>query len=417
MGLIRWAPLAVIAAVVALAAGSGGLASRQPAETADRASVLAYVWEGRPLLVRVDPLTLQPRGRALELGKAPISTWARSPEGGRLVLGSGDGARLLFADLRTMRRLGALSFGAKGYVAGLAWPSARRVVVALSGMRGEIVVVDPQTRRVVQRRSLPGTVLHTARWEGGLVLLLAPVDTIGAATLAVVAPGGVRTVRLPLDAGTGPPAVAQPGLAVSPDGSRAVVVPDGSRVLDVDLRTLAVAERDLSEPVSLLGRLRAWLEPAALAKGPLEGPVRSAAWLPGDRIAVAGWNYRQIGDRAMVSEAAGLRLIDTRDWSVRTLAEGATAVAAAGDSLLAFGGTQGPEGFRGIGLRGFGTDGREQFQLFGGRFVPSVTAVGRYAYAAEQSETRTRIEVVDLVSGRVVRTVRRNAYLEVLRVD
>src|SRR5688572_23044088 len=124
MGLIRWAPLAVIAAVVALAAGSGGLASRQPAETANRGSVLAYVWEGGPLLVRVHPLTLQPRSRALELGRAPISTWARSPEGGRLVLGSGDGARLLFADLRTMGRLGTLSFGAKGYVAGLAWPSA-----------------------------------------------------------------------------------------------------------------------------------------------------------------------------------------------------------------------------------------------------------------------------------------------------
>jgi hypothetical protein len=417
MGLIRWAPLAVVAAVVALAADSSGLASRQSAQTAEQASVLAYVWQGRPLLVRVDPLTLQPRSRALEFGRPPISTWARSPEGGRLVLGSGDGARLLFADLRTMRRLGALSFGAQGYVAGLAWPSARRVVVALSGMRGEIVVVDPRARRVVERRSLPGTVLQTARWGGGVVLLLGPADTIGAATLAVATPGGVRTVPLPLNAGIDPPAVAQPGLAVSPDGSRAVVVPGGSRVLDVDLRTLAVAERELSEPVSLLGRLRAWLEPQALAKGPLEGPVRSAVWLPGDRIAVAGWDYRQVGERAMVSEAAGVRLIDTRDWSVRTLTEGATAVAAAGDSLLAFGGTQGPEGLVGTGLQAFGSDGRERFRLFGDRFVAVVTATGRYAYVAEQSETRTRIDVVDLTSGRVVRTVRRPAYMQVLRLD
>jgi hypothetical protein len=59
----------------------------------------------------------------------------------------------------------------------------------------------------------------------------------------------------------------QQGLAVSPDGRRALVVPGGARVLEVDLRTLAVAERELSEPVSLLGRLRSWLEPAALAKG------------------------------------------------------------------------------------------------------------------------------------------------------
>jgi hypothetical protein len=417
MGLIRWARFAGIAAVVALAAGSSGLASRQPAQAAAQASVLAYVWEGRPLLMRLDPLTLRPRSRALELGKPPISTWARSPEGARLVLGSGDGARLLFAELRTMRRLGALSFGAKGHVAGLAWPSARRVVVALSGMSGEIVVVDPQARRVVERRSLPGTVLQTARWKGGLALLLAPADRIGTATLVVATTGGVRTVPLPLNAGIDPPAVAQPGLAVSPDGTRAVVVPGGSRVLDVDLRTLAVAERQLSEPVSLLGRLRAWLEPEALAKGPLEGPVRSAAWLPGGRIAVTGWNYRRIGDRAMVSEAAGVRLIDTRDWSVRTLSEGATAVAATGDSVLAFGGTQGPEGLVGTGLRAFGSDGREQFHLFGGRFVAVATAVGRYAYVAEQSEARTRIDVVDLTSGRVVRTVRRPAYLEILRGD
>jgi hypothetical protein len=116
-------------------------------------------------------------------------------------------------------------------------------------------------------------------------------------------------------------------------------------------------------------------------------------------------------------EAAGVRLIDVRSWSVRTLAGGAGAAAVAGERLLAYGGTQGPGGLRGIGLRGFGHDGRERFHLFGDRFVAVATALGRYAYVSEQSQNETTIEIVDLASGRVVRTVRKNAYVELLRFD
>jgi hypothetical protein len=161
----------------------------------------------------------------------------------------------------------------------------------------------------------------------------------------------------------------------------------------------------------------AWLEPAAAAKGPLEGPVRSAAWVARDRVVVAGSNYRPIGERSMVTEAAGVQLIDLSNWSVRTLAGGASAATVAGDTVLAFGGTYGPSGLRGIGLRGFGRDTRERFHLFGDRFVAAVTAVGGYAYVSEQSETETTIEVVELASGRIVRTVRTPTYTDVLRPD
>ena len=85
--------------------------------------------------------------------------------------------------------------------------------------------------------------------------------------------------------------------------------------------------------------------------------------------------------------------------------------------MLAFGGTQGPAGLRGIGLQAFGLDGGERFRLFDDRFVAVVAAVGRYAYVSEQSESETRIEVVDITSGRVVRTLRKQAYFDVLQFD
>jgi DNA-binding beta-propeller fold protein YncE len=408
--------LAIFAALTAVSCGGDGSAP-ESALRSGGASVLAYDWQGKPVLVRVDAVTLETRSRGLDLGQPPISTWVRSPEGDRLALGSGDGARLMFADLKPMGWISRRDLGPRGYVAALAWPRPRRVVAALSGTHVEVLVADPETGRVLSQHRLPGLVTRAARPPAGLVLLVSPNDRIGRATLVVATPAGVRAATLPLETGVSPPAVAEPGLAVSPDGRRALVVPGDARVLEVDLRTLAVVERELSEPVSLLGRLRSWLEPAALAKGPLEGPVRSAVWVSGDRVLVAGSNYRPNGDRGMVSEAAGVRLIDTRTWTVRTLAEEASAGLVAGDMLLAFGGTQGPVGLRGVGLRGFGLDGGERFHLFEDRFVAVVAAVGQYAYVSEQSESETRVDVVDITSGRVVRTARKQTYFDVLQLD
>jgi hypothetical protein len=415
---MRVAALAALAALAAVVGGcrDSGVAPEPALKPREGTSVLAYVWKERPVLVRLNAVTLQARGRALDLGQPPISTWVRSPEGDRLALGSGDVARLMFADLRAMRLISRRDLGPRGHVAALAWPSPRRVVAALSGTHVEILVVDPASGRLLTEHRLPGLVTRAARSPDGLVLLLSPNDRIGRATLVVATPTGFRTAALPLESGVSPPDVSEPGLVVSPDGRRAFVVPGGARVLEVDLRTLAVTEHELSEPVSLFGRLRSWLDPTALAKGPLKGPVRVARWLGGDRVVVAGFNNRA-GEHGTVYEAAGVRLIDTRNWSVRTLAEDASDALIAGDTVLAFGGTQGPAGLRGVGLYGFGSDGRERFHLFEDRFVAVVSAVDRYAYVAEQSEAETRIEVVDITSGRVVRTVRTQTYTDVLQLD
>jgi len=413
------AAFALVAASAAAATSCGGserVSDPAPSSPA-RPSVLAHVSTSEPYLARLDAVTLRQRGHAVALGMETPSAWARSPGGGRLAVGSGDGVRFAFIDLRRMRRTASLDLGPRGYVAGLVWPTPRRVVAALSGMEVEIVVIDPVTSRVVRRETLAGTVMRSARTPDGLVLLLSGPGGMGRARLAVVTPSRVRTAELPVRAGVAPPSVFEPALAVGPDGKHALVSPGGAVVHEVGLATLGMAERALTERISLLGRLRSWLEPTASAKGPLDGPVRSASWIPGGGVVVSGWDHRATGERTSVAEAAGVSLVDTRTWSVRTLAEAASVAVVSGDTVLAFGGSYGPGGLRGTGLRAFDRDGRERFHLYGDRYVGAVTAVGRYAYVSEQFETETQIDVVELSTGRVVRTVRTPRYTEILPLD
>jgi hypothetical protein len=148
-----------------------------------------------------------------------------------------------------------------------------------------------------------------------------------------------------------------PGVAVSPDGERAVVIPGGERVADVDLDSLRVSYYGLSERVSLSRQLIDWLEPAAEAKT-VERPDRFARWVGEDHEAVTGTTREDFH-----ASRAGLRLIDTRDWSVRTLATQAAAMVVVGDLVVAYAWASADDG-HGMGLRVYGSEGEERFHLF-----------------------------------------------------
>jgi hypothetical protein len=90
----------------------------------------------------------------------------------------------------------------------------------------------------------------------------------------------------------------------------------------------------LSQPVSLLSRLRGWLDPAADAKISF-GWSREADWLGDGLVAVSGSDYHGLS-----STPAGLKLIDTEAWGVRTLEPGASVHRLAEGTLFALGGTR-----------------------------------------------------------------------------
>lgn len=407
-----------IAAVAALIAATA-IAERDGVEPAasERPIPLIGVDEASRLM-RLEPSSLRPAGHAtVALGAAPAA-WAFSPDRSRLLVAAD--ARLHVVDLERMRTASEIPIRERGSVAAIAWPHRDRatVVLAESGCCAAgattILTVDPLQRRIVARKRLAAGLTRVAEVGAELVLLLAPPEMVGPASVATVdAAGRIDEVRL-----NGPsagvmttqeadvPAIVhtrRPGLAVDPRRRRAYVLPATSEVVEVDLATRAVRSHRLTPRRALLDRLRDLFQPAAQARPvvgatetrPIVGSVRSARWLGNGRIAVAGYDadveLRASGALHAVNRPAGLRVIDTRRWRVHTIHDEATGFRVAGDVLI-------PVIPGAAGLAAYHPNGRPAFRGLG-----ELTATaGPLAYVRATGE----LHVVDLTKRRIVATTR-----------
>lgn len=415
------------AAVVAAGVGSARSAGPLPPLVLEAATPspllgLAVAPPYSNALVRLDPATLRRVGRGrVVLGEHDFA-WSFSPGRSRLVLGDTKGD-LLLVDARRLRPLGHLATGVRSQVQATQWLDASRLVAAVGWCcnveQAKLVTIDVARRRVLSRRSLGGAVQGAAHAPQGLVLLLGPEKGIGPSRLGVAARDGtLRTVSLdrivagmedvPDDAPI--KRYEFPGLTVDATGSRAFVVGAGDEVAEVDLTSLEVAYHSLARNVSLLGRLHGWLESPASAKSALSGPRRYALWLRNGILAVYGTDDRASVDAAgkvrQESTPSGLRLVDTRDWSVHMLDASANLAAVAQGALVAAGSTWDSQLDRttGTGLTVFGADGGVRAHLFGSRVVWFQVAGPRVFVALPSPETGYTI--VDAAAGAVVRTLR-----------
>jgi hypothetical protein len=350
-------------------------------------------------LVHVDPQELRAvPGRSVDVGSggcAPrtggeacwsIPPWTFSPERAVLAVARNEHAAtrsLRLVDVRSMRVRADIRIPGVP-VGGLAWLAGGHLLAVQEvccSERQRIVAVDLSRRRVTAQQSLEGSVLRLARTPRELVALVAPAGAVGAARLAVAdGRGAVRFARLERIAagsklleGNGHRVdYRRPGLAVDPVGRRAYVV-GASLIAEIHLRSLAVSYHSL--------RLRA---PAARAKEG-SGAARVARWLGGGLLAVSGAD-----EEARVVRPAGLLLVDTRDWTVRTIDAGARSVVVAGELLLATGAS---------GLAGYAFDGAKRFQLFAGEEAWVAQVHDGVAYVGVDQRP---LQIVDLSTGRVI---------------
>ncbi|HKG10157.1 MAG TPA: hypothetical protein VKB07_06250 [Gaiellaceae bacterium] len=355
-------------------------------------------------LARVERRTLAPVSTRRVLVGRSAGAWALSPDRKRVAVGVEEALGVRVLDAVKMRRLRSVATR-NGQIQALAWLTPTRIVGAeVTGT----FVVDPVAGRLVSARPAEGEVVSAARTRTALVLLLAPSGGIGPARLATLAADGAyRTVELSrVTAGfrypeiDGPPGEHRvPGLAIDSAGDRAFVVGADEPIAEIDLAALAVSYHEPARPISLVGRLLTWLEPPAEAKGPLLGAVRRAVWLGNGLLAVTGEDGRP-GRDGVVTQAAGLSVVDTRTWKVEAVQRAATAATMAGGTLLAS--AAGYPELEGIGLRGYNLDGDQRFHVFGSRAVSVLGRLDGRVFVDDGGATYA----VDARTGRVARIVR-----------
>jgi hypothetical protein len=289
-------------------------------------------------------------------------------------------------------------------------------------------IVDLAARRVVAHRAYTRNTRIAAVEPSrrGLVVLSAPAGKIGTAELGLVdtrgrlrvAPLGQVTAGFQRPAHGGEAGSRQnvPGLAVDAAHDRAYVVAAGSPVAEVALADLRVTYHRLAgagRRPSVLAQLRRGLVPAAEAKVQ-SGPERHARWLGAGRLAVSGTNSDFRGEHDSPTgerRPSGLQIIDTRDWSVRTIDNDAGQVVLAANRLVTVGATtrltDGDSTTKGAGLRIRAPGSRRPVQLYAGRPIQWIQAYGPYVYADLANNTagqyqQTGYAVIDARTGKLV---------------
>jgi len=341
------------------------------------------------------------------------------------VLGDVDDDAVHVIDPVRLRRLATIKFGIVAEAPQrMAWLSPRRVaVVAGNPYDGPtLIMADPVAGRVVSRRQLDpaGIVTRSGRRPAGTAAQPGRPDRAGAA-VGGRRPGAAADRRAGRARGgyQNPPDWDRPGaygisrdagLAVDRAGhppGRAFVVAAGPTVAEVDLDSLQVTYRQLRQPVPLLRRLAHWLVPPAEAKL-AAGSWRSACWLGGGTLAVWGTDARVSGDTPETLRSrelpSGVKLIDTRAWTVRPLDPAATQASWQAGRLLAYGGLWGDDARRrGVGVTVYGPGNAPPRHLLGGQVVDDARLHGDLVYASiDKGSEQWARAVVSLPSGRVV---------------
>ena len=379
-----------------------------------------YVGQESSRLARLDPLTLvERRGPSLELGSRNAA-WSFSPDHSKLVLADHDlNGVLMLVDPLKMRRLGFVDTGGMAAIRTTFWPDERRLYAVVARLNREadgsltpastsVLAIDPLTRSVVGEQALDGSVYGAAHSSRTLALLLGPKTGLGEAGVALVgADGAVHTVRLD-GVSVGSDAIedgtarvvhyAQPGLAISADGSRAFVVSPG-QIAAVDVATLRVSYHRL-------GAASRGLQ--SMEKGPLDGSSRVAMWARPGQLLVSGVDeHGSVGaEGAMVYDPrpAGLQLVDTTDWSAKTIDPLAAGASVGDDAIVVTPWLWNAQRQRmdGRGATIYSLAGVRRTHLFGKRQVDGIV-VGRRAFIARDNASYT---IVSTTTGRILRSIR-----------
>jgi hypothetical protein len=286
------------------------------------------------VLIRVDPITLQPLNRrGLRLGDAATSR-VFSPDGRTLALGGTNFGQIAFVDLSRPTKTTRLTVAPEAEKRGVEievheWPRRARLVAVATDdgvwwapHPSRLLIVDPQRRRVVRRMSLRGTVLSSVSLLDGTTALL--IANARFPTVVIVRPDGSiwrkHLRRLGLGGRDG---VRVRGVYYKPERDPALATDGHERIF------IVVSDRPIAEVRPHSNRVTyhlVHLSHRYLSSPPPSEPgtggvhlrfSASATWLDNDQLAIGGLD--ELPGRLPVGIGHGdrqraLEIVDTRTW-------------------------------------------------------------------------------------------------------
>ena len=392
-------------ALILLAAAGVAPAAVAEEPASDAPLVRMRDGHGSDLLFRLNPRTLQQVGRPIRTFRGGTGL-SISPDGKRLAFADGArrggrGARIHFVDIARWRSRGVARVGRHGWLT-VGWVSQNRVV-AISGEgfgRQRLLWVDVRSREVVARRAFAGWSVNSFPIPGGLAVALGPREGVGPLRILLLDPnGGVRTITVDgIEAGA--KYDGESGRVLTP----AVTVDrEAGRLYVVAARRLLVAEVDLASGAVAYHSLG-----ASASKGNAAVWWRQAVWAGDGRIALTGDHWPRPRRRGLSDGPVpfGVRMIDTRSWTISTFDRRPDTMHVTGDTVLAAGTRWFDAGRnpKSTGLLAFDHAGKRVFTRFRGRQVVLLGGRGNLGYVWVR-RTRTA-HVIDLDSGRTVNEIR-----------
>lgn len=304
-----------------------------------------------------------------------------------------------------MRPSGRLAIPRGGVIEALTWLHGDRLLAvraACEGSTSSFVVIDPIARRFVKSEPIEGELVRLVPTATEVVALVASRHAIAPSRLLVVDADGVVRGRIldkiPAGAQAGPRDVkryARPALAVGAE--RVFVVSADGLAAEVGLETLAVSYHPLVQR-TLSVRAKA-----------SEGWSRRALWLGNGLLAFSGsdeevWTSAESALH-LRDRPAGLSMIDTRSWSIRTIDREAQWFVQADRLLYAMRRSwdSSTQTTTGMGVAAYDVDGGKRFHVVP-RAVASLALAYRGRAYVRLLRQDGRFLVVDAGSGRVIGT-------------
>lgn len=366
----RIVTVAVVAIAVALPAGAAPGASR-PFWGLSGSSADA-------VLTLVDPVTLRGFGPGVRLGRFSGER-ALSTDGQTLAIAAQDGPVVRLLDVARKRVLGDVRLAEEGEVHVLRW-TQRGLVAVVDPPRGSrLVWVDPERLRVTRVLRYRGELADFRLAMGRIAVVEWPADRVGPVRLDVIDPDGrARSTRVDrirggrAREGNDVVRVAEPGLAIDPEGERAWLADSDGEICAVVLDSLAVRCHAVR----------------TLAKSGVPWSRRQLKLVGPTTLALSGWEKPTAGPRA--ARSIGLWLVEASTRRRRLVRRGIDSFRFAGGVIV---------GWRLNGVEAYGADGSRRYSIEEPLGLGVVSVVGAFLYVP-RSDGRT--VVAELATGRVL---------------